>query len=266
MSDYVLGSSKSSSFPWLTLYPITQFFGTNGETGVDIGTPFHTPITSMFEGQVLGAGYYGGGGVVSVSTSLNGAPAAWYVQHLDEIDSAIHVGETVHVGQVLGLSGGQLSGGSHPSTRQFSSGPHTETGFNPPYGGMWNPNNWGPNVNPIPALTAALSAPGAPSPVSLPNLGAAVAGTTIRVTTAPGLGPLAQSLHNEMAHVPVSGTSGIGGAISHNVNAYVTRGIVVGAGLLLIGVVLVRVVVDETAHTVNTAAQVLPIAVTAGLL
>lgn len=130
----------------------------SGETGIDIGQrglggkAINNPIYSVTGGTVVGAGYYGGGGVVAIKSNINydgiNGPASIYYQHLNEV--LARVGELVSPGQLIGLSGGQLSGGSHPSTRQFSGGPHIEIGINAPYGkanqSIWSP--LGPNVNP----------------------------------------------------------------------------------------------------------------------
>lgn len=130
----------------------------SGETGIDIGQrglggkAIDNPIYSVTGGTVVGAGYYGGGGVVAIKSNINyggiNGPASIYYQHLDQV--LAKVGELISPGQLIGLSGGQLSGGSHPSTRQFSSGSHIEIGINAPYGSayksIWSP--LGPNVNP----------------------------------------------------------------------------------------------------------------------
>lgn len=126
---------------------ITQRFGVNGETGVDIGLPYNTPIYSLTSGRVVGAGYYGGGGVESI---LAAPGESVYYQHLST--NLLTPGQTVQAGQLIGYSGGQLGYGNHPSSPQFSSGPHIEVGLNAPYGGMWAPA--GANVNPLPWLQA----------------------------------------------------------------------------------------------------------------
>lgn len=142
-------------WPWLHqgLENVTQHYGQNGETGIDMGLPMGTPITSLTNGTVLGHGYYGGGGVVSVGSFINNVATSVYYQHLDTIAPEIdHATTPVHVkaGDLLGYSGGQLSGGTHPSQPKFSSGPHLEVGLNAPYGGMWHP--LGKNSDPEPWL------------------------------------------------------------------------------------------------------------------
>jgi hypothetical protein len=146
---------------WLS--DVSQKFGVNGETGIDIGThgKIDLPVYAVTAGKVIGAGYYGGGGVVSEQSNINYAgingPASIYYQHLDQV--LAKVGEIVSPGQLIGLSGGQLSGGHHPSSSQFSNGPHIEIGINAPYGkanqSIWSP--LGPNVNPLAFFQALAS-------------------------------------------------------------------------------------------------------------
>jgi hypothetical protein len=271
---YVLGTAKSSAAPWLTLYPVTQFFGTNGETGIDLGTPFGTPITALVTGKVLGDGYYGGGGVVSQEMNLNGQPASLYYQHLDRIAPGIVAGVMVQAGQLIGYSGGQLSGGSHPSSSQFSTGPHTEVGVNAPYGGMWNPYNYGPNINPLlflPQLLAGLPANAAGVSGAAQVVSGNVGATTIRVTTAPGFGPIAQSLHDSQAFVPLSvnplqGLSvNPGDALIHDAGAVVSRGIVVAVGFLIVGAVVVSAATQFAQQQGALAGQVIGAASQAGM-
>src|SRR5690242_10942552 len=77
-------SHKASSPAWY-MNPITQYYNGTYEMGEDLGTPQGTPIISLVSGRLVGAGFYGGGGVVTVQTTLNGATADLYVQHLDSI-------------------------------------------------------------------------------------------------------------------------------------------------------------------------------------
>lgn len=129
--------------------------GPGGETGIDIGMhgQIDTPVYAVTSGKVIGSGYYGGGGVESIASNINyggiNGIASIYYQHLDQ--NLVSVGQNVYAGELIGLSGGQLSGGSHPSSSQFSNGPHIEIGINAPYGkayqSIWSP--LGPNVNPL---------------------------------------------------------------------------------------------------------------------
>lgn len=154
MSIAVPAASKSPSqlFPWLVTYlpHITQSWGQNGETGVDLGTPYGTPITSLTYGSIENFGFYGGGGVVSVHSKIDGKDTTVYYQHLDVINSALSVGQAIIPGDLLGWSGGQLSGGYHPVTC-CSSGPHTEVGRDVDYGGIWG-KQYQQNSNPVPWL------------------------------------------------------------------------------------------------------------------
>lgn len=121
------------STPWYD-FGVTQAFGQNGEQGVDIGTPFHTPITNLYGGQVVEAQYGGAGGIVGILTNVPGlGKVVEYFLHLDLIN--VSVGQQIGVGQMVGLSGGETPaqapalGGLHPAQPQFSTGPHTEFGF-----------------------------------------------------------------------------------------------------------------------------------------
>jgi len=119
-----------ASTPWWK-YPLTQLFGQNGEQGVDVGTPLHTPITNLYAGKVVEAQYGGAGGIVGVLVNVPGlGNVVEYFLHLDLIN--VKVGQQLGVGDLVGLSGGELAGtpgGLHPAEPQFSSGPHTEFGF-----------------------------------------------------------------------------------------------------------------------------------------
>jgi len=132
-----------------TSFPITQGYNPPTEYGVDIGTPFHTPITNLYSGKVVQEDYAPWGGEVGIQTNLPGVGTVTeYFQHLDQIASNIIVGAQVSVGQLIGLSGGQNVGGSHPVSTQYSSGPHTEFGFD----ASWiSPS--GPNFDPTQYLS-----------------------------------------------------------------------------------------------------------------
>lgn len=112
-------------------YPVTQGYGQNGEQGVDLGTPLHTPITNLYSGKVVETQYGAAGGIVGVLVNVPGLGAVVeYFLHLDRID--VKVGQQLGVGDQVGLSGGELAGtpgGMHPASPQFSTGPHTEFGF-----------------------------------------------------------------------------------------------------------------------------------------
>jgi hypothetical protein len=174
-SPLVHAQSKTvASLAWY-MYPITQAYNSsyNGskEVGEDLGTPAGTPITSLVSGQLVGAGFYGGGGVVAVRTTLNGEPADFYVQHLVRI---VNVGlcrygdcgdQYVSRGQLLGYSGGDCFwhygpgfGRFNACVAGFSNGPHTEIGINPPYYGIWGPYpHPGPNYNPYRTVLALIN-------------------------------------------------------------------------------------------------------------
>lgn len=144
---------------WYT-FPISQAHGVNGEQGVDLATPFHTPITALYAGTVRWAGRTqwscgSSGGEVTIVCNVPGVGVMTsYYLHLDTTD--VNVGDTVRAGQQIGLSGGQLSGGQWPVVNCpsqgdiYSTGPHSEFGFN----ASWV-SGPGHNIDPTFAITQA---------------------------------------------------------------------------------------------------------------
>jgi murein DD-endopeptidase MepM/ murein hydrolase activator NlpD len=97
--------------------------------GDDIPVPFHTPITAIF-GGVISNEYVDASGATAIikadnPSDLKGVPYYYYA-HLDTFN--VSTGQHVNPGDVIGLSGGQLSGGQHPASKQFSTGPHIMIG------------------------------------------------------------------------------------------------------------------------------------------
>lgn len=92
--------------------------------GIDIGLPMDTPITDLLPGTVVKSDYAPWGGEVFVKLA-NGLEEYFY--HLDQL--AVSVGQTVAPGQLIGLSGGQNSGGAHPISTLYSDGPHLHFGI-----------------------------------------------------------------------------------------------------------------------------------------
>lgn len=169
------------AMPWYG-YNITQSYGKNGEYGVDIGTPFHTPITALYAGQVRWAGRTewscgSSGGEITIVCNVPGyGVMTSYYLHVDV--AYVKPGDTVTQGQVIALSGGQLSGGNWPVVncpdkgKIYSNGPHTEFGFNAPW--VSGP---GKNVDPTFAIKQARTNT---LPVTYPN------GSTLLQTLAYG--------------------------------------------------------------------------------
>jgi len=122
--------------------PVSQTFNPPVEPGMDIATPFHTPITDLLPGVVRSMGYGPWGGRIDINTTdpASGAPIVEYYQHLDEIAPGLAVGSVVTAGQMLGLSGGQLEGGEHPNSPPYSTGPHVEVGLIDSAGQPMNPS------------------------------------------------------------------------------------------------------------------------------
>lgn len=186
-------NNSAAVWPWLFPFAtghVTQWYGPPVEFGIDIGLPMGTPITSLTDGTVLGVGYPAcPGGVVSVESVVNGKLASVYYQHMDRI--VVSEGDTVHVGQLLAYSGGQLSGGSHPSQRLCSSGPHIEVGINAPWGGVWH--SLGANMDPAPWIRSLIrQGPGVTANATVGALSSF--GRKVAINPAPGFLGLEQQL------------------------------------------------------------------------
>ncbi len=152
-------------------YPVTESYSPPKEYGTDIGTPFHTQITELYGGTVFKADYAPWGGEVGVRVNIPGKGIVnEYYQHLDVLN--VSPGQQIRIGDLIGLSGGQLTGGSHPVSRQYSSGPHTEYGFGAPWIGG------GSNFNSLQSILDAQSGKTGGSPViNDPCLGCGPLGT-----------------------------------------------------------------------------------------
>lgn len=133
---------------------ITQYEGAGTDTphfADDVETPFHTPLTALLSGTVKQADYatwsgQPGGGEVFIQPDAGGPE--YYYYHLDELD--VSPGQHVQAGQMVGLSGGQNSGGMHNVSPMWSSGPHTHVGYftqytNTPAGSR----PYGPDITPL---------------------------------------------------------------------------------------------------------------------
>lgn len=244
-------------WPWLAegLKAVTQPFGKNGETGVDFGIPMGRPITNLADGIVLGAGFYGGGGVVSIKSKVNGQAASVYYQHLDDIAPGIAPGAQVKARDLLGWSGGQLQGGHHPSSPKFSTGDHIEVGINAPFGGMWHP--LGPNYDPLPWLRR-LNAQNMPddgtagtSPTSVNGqVHAAIAGSESWLQVVQAADKAEQFKGFDPLHPAAS--------VLLNLEAFAFRGIIVGIGVVILMAVAVNIIkasVEAAAPAAGVAMQ-----------
>lgn len=123
-----------------------QWYGGFQEQGVDIDIPAGTSIASLTSGVVVGAGFYGGGGVVTIR---NDSPGDVYYQHLDSIN--VTTGQYITEGDVVGTSGGDCGWHSWGNPcYEYSSGAHLELGVNPVYCGLWGScPHPGPSVDPM---------------------------------------------------------------------------------------------------------------------
>jgi murein DD-endopeptidase MepM/ murein hydrolase activator NlpD len=97
---------------------------------VDIPMPTDTPITAFKPGVIAQEDYaiWGGkpgGGEVFVKP--DDGSSEYYFYHLDNIN--VKTGQHVSAGDIIGLSGGQNVGGSHPTDPAWSTGAHLHTGY-----------------------------------------------------------------------------------------------------------------------------------------
>ncbi len=114
-------------------YPISHGYYPNYDSSVpdtphfavDIATPLDTPITAIKSGKVVQADYAPWGGEVFVKP--DDGSTEYYYYHFDK--NSVSTGQHVNAGQEVGLSGGQNSGGSHPVSTDWSTGPHTHVGY-----------------------------------------------------------------------------------------------------------------------------------------
>jgi hypothetical protein len=145
-----------------SIYTLTpsQYNNPPVEYGVDYSVPFHTPVPAIWGGKVIFAGRTqwsanpsdSSGGLVEVLSNVPGiGQQVSYYLHLDTAN--VQVGQQINPGQIVGLSGGQLSGGNWPVSPKYSTGPHIEVGFNAPFLPVKGP---GKNQNPLPFIKQAL--------------------------------------------------------------------------------------------------------------
>ncbi len=114
------------------MYPITHGYYPNYDPkiadtphyAVDIATPMDTPITAIKSGKVVQADYAAWGGEVFIRP--DDGSTEYYYYHFDQ--NKVSAGQHVNAGDLVGLSGGQTSGGLHPVTDGESTGAHTHVG------------------------------------------------------------------------------------------------------------------------------------------
>lgn len=129
---------------------ITSYDGVGTDTphpALDIGTPFHTPLTAPLAGTVEKADYQGWGGEIYILPDDKSYPEYLFF-HPDELE--VGAGQHVAAGQEIALSGGEnpgYPGALHPADPQYSTGAHTHlqwvTGYETTPDGRSIPN--GPN-------------------------------------------------------------------------------------------------------------------------
>ena len=133
--------------PWWQANVTQQFGGNaNGEWGTDFAIAPNTPIGSVTDGRVVFVGpdpnhpQSSIGQIVQVQAPDG---SLFHYQHLRA--SSVQVGQSVAVGDTLGLSGGcpvggYATGGGCSFTDAYSTGPHIEVRYSPSYNaaaGFW---------------------------------------------------------------------------------------------------------------------------------
>lgn len=209
---------------------VTQGFGQNGERGVDLGTPYGTPITSLESGTVSEASCgHPWGCQVGVNTSLPGiGNVIEYFLHLDAL--AVSKGQQVQPNQQVGISGGQLSGGNYPNSPSVSTGPHVEVGF-------FKNSFWGPSFDP---LSIVRQGPGAGGPSDIPLIGGILGAGQAAAGDVAGVGAGLASIGAGIQNFPANVGHGLANALTagqHNVAVFLQKQIValaVAAVVLLV--------------------------------
>ena len=115
--------------------------------GDDIAMPQGTPITAPFSGTVTNQYQDDSGGTTIVrvdNPSQLGGTAYYYFCHLDTFNQNLRPGSHVGIGDILGTSGGQNSGGTMNASPKWSTGPHIMFGLSTqnaiPVGNAVTPN------------------------------------------------------------------------------------------------------------------------------
>ena len=249
--SFVLGNApQASSWPWLTQNRITQRWNGASETGIDLGMVVGTPITALMDGTVRGAGVDATGAYLGIESVFNGQRICWYFQHLDQ--NLVQVGESVQAQQIVGYSGGQTSGGNHPAT-VGSTGPHIEVGINFPWGGGRNPDQIGPNYDPLPVLTYVAGGGNPASPAALADkISPAIAATT----SSPGFTPLLQRLNDSMNADPWYAGEPWQQWIGSHAMMVSTRGLFVSFGLLVMLFVVFNYIKNKSGQVAQLAGAV----------
>lgn len=129
-----LPAEQWSQYP-ITHGYITDYQGPGTDTphyAFDLATPLDTQFAFPKSGIITQADYavwngkQGGG---EIFLKPDDGTDIEYAYHLDVIEPNIHSGSHVYAGQLVGLTGGQNTGGQHPTDPMWSSGPHLHVGY-----------------------------------------------------------------------------------------------------------------------------------------
>lgn len=237
-------------------YPITQAHGVGGEQGVDFGTPFHTPLGNPLPGTVTNVDCSTGWACeIDVSTEYGGQSATEGFLHVDQ--PAVHVGQYVGAGELIGLSGGQLQGGSHPDVYPYSTGPHTEYD-------VWLGNQpWSNPVDPTPFLaslgtggnvqpdgTVPLLSPGPGLPNNAP-------GSTPHPSPGPGISLPSLDIWGGFQSAITGTVDSAKGWVSSTAAPWATRNVIA----LVVAAVVILIVFGTGSDESKPSAQLVPVPV-----
>lgn len=123
-------NSVTQGFKW-------SYNNTAAHSGIDLGMPVGTAVSSPVNGVVVGqAGYHDWGGQVDIKFQAGGTTEVLSFLHLSQISPSIKPGTAIPAGMIVGWSGG-VNSGAHPTKPQYSKGAHlhmeTTLGPIPPY-------------------------------------------------------------------------------------------------------------------------------------
>lgn len=217
------------TWPWLThdgatiIQPVnpwhSSFEAQRGavQDGIGLPVPLDTMITSLTAGTVIMAAFgqqfappgadWNYGGFIIIRSDIPGVGKAdVFYRHMDTI--LVEKNDIIAVGQALGLSGGQTSGGHNPESSTYSTGSHIDCGINAislPYTAI------GDNMDPQPWIQALLTkGPSLKDRLGIvtPTGGPSGVGKGIATVdqVAGGYGPVADSFLSIEQHIDASMT------------------------------------------------------------
>lgn len=273
--------------PWYD-GPIWQGFkwsptNPKGHSGIDIGMPIGTPLTALLPGKIISFGMEPWAGQMNLQHDWPGiGPIVVSYLHGSAFPAGLSVGGFVQPGDVVMLSGQPPPGG------QYGSGAHchfeVSKGTQPPYMGHNGPSNpidgtflldyakqtnggvsgngggTDPFSNPLGIGGGGFSLAGL---LGLPSFSLGT-GAITRAPLSPGFLGIVEGI-DEIEELVAFDSSNILGWAHQDLEAITFRSLVIGVGLLLVVLVVFNVVSSQLDTAVDTAKEVLPLALSAGV-